>query len=173
MSVRLNVHCFAGRAGEECAKADGRELWVLGEMYEVAGLLEWLLKEGIDGTNFGAAYEFGLVPEGVDREGVLARCLSVMDKGEDIDSDEGTLRGVGKEAVKVLSLAHARQGVGKRMGWRHLRDSVRLVEKWVRNNGGLYGGRDVSGFREIMSELANDLLRMPLKALREVLGGCE
>jgi hypothetical protein len=173
MSVRLNVHCFAGRAGEECAKADGRELWVLGEMYEVTGLLEWLLKEGINGRNVCASYEFGLVPEGVDREGLLARCLSVMDKGEDIDLDEETLRGVGKEVVKVLSLVHARQGEGKRMGWRHVRDSVRLVEKWVGANGGLYGGGDVSGFREIMSELANDLLRMPLKALREMLDGCE
>jgi hypothetical protein len=160
-----------GRAGEECAKADGRELWVLGEMYEVAGMLEWLLKEGIDGSNVCAVYEFGLVPEGVDRERLLAKCLSIFGKGVRWPPGGAGLRGVGREAIKGLVLGHARQGGGKRMGWRHVRDSVHLLEEWVSVNGGLYGGGDVSGFREVMREL--DLLGMPLKALREVLGGCE
>ena len=52
---------MAGRGGRECAKADGRELWVLGELYEVAGMRDWLLDEGLQGGNFGAAYEFWLV----------------------------------------------------------------------------------------------------------------
>jgi len=33
---------LAGRAGEECDKADARELWVVVEMYEVAGIRELL-----------------------------------------------------------------------------------------------------------------------------------
>ena len=32
---------------EECAKADGRELWVLGEMYRVRGMREWLLEDKV------------------------------------------------------------------------------------------------------------------------------
>lgn len=33
---------LAGRAREECDKADARELWVVVEMYEVAGIRELL-----------------------------------------------------------------------------------------------------------------------------------
>ena len=54
----------AGRAGEECEKADGRELWVLAEMYNIAGVREWLQGESLDVGNFCAACEFGLLPEG-------------------------------------------------------------------------------------------------------------
>ena len=72
---------LAGRAGEECARADGRELWVLGEMYGVEGMLEWLLDKGIDGGNVMGAYEFGLVAEGVERGGIAARCVAVVEEG--------------------------------------------------------------------------------------------
>jgi len=161
-----------GRAGEECAKADGRELWVLGEMYEVAGMLEWLLEEGIDSSNVCAVYEFGLVPEGVDRQQVLARCRAIFGKGR-WPPDEAGMRGVGRGAIKGLVLAYARRAEFIVMGWRRVRDIVHVLEKWVSANGGLYGGGDVSGFREIIGELDLDKLRVPLEALREVLGGCE
>ena len=48
---------------------------MLGKIYKVAGLLEWLLNDGIDGSIACASYEFGILPEGVLREGLLARCV--------------------------------------------------------------------------------------------------
>ena len=129
----------AGRAGEECARADGRELWVLGEMYEVAGMREWLLEEAIDGSNVLGAYEFGMLGEGVDREGIVARCLGVAEEAG-WAFEEASLRGVGREAVEGLALERARQGGdGRRLGWRCVRDAVRVFECWTRANG----GRDV------------------------------
>jgi len=99
----------AGRAGEMCARADGRELWVLGEMYDVGSMREWLLDEGIDGSNLGASYEFGLVPEGVEREGIIESCLAVVQNGGLGVVDEAGMRGVGRETAKGLALARARQ----------------------------------------------------------------
>jgi len=156
-----------GRAGEECARADGRELWVLGEMYGVEGMLEWLLDKGIDGGNVMGAYEFGLVAEGVEREGIAARCVAVVEEGGGTVEEAG-LRGAGREAAKGLAVAVARRkGEGRRLGWRCTRDGYRLLEGWMRANG----ARDVCWFREAVGEL--DLMGMPLKALRDVVGGCE
>ena len=166
MTVRL-VICVAGRAGEECARADGRELWVLGEMYEVAGMREWLLEEAIDASNVFGAYEFGMLGEGVDREGIVARCLCVIEE-EGWAVDEGLFRGVGREAVEGLALARARQGVdGRRLGWRCVRDAVRVAEGWVRANGSV----DVGWYRGVVSSL--DYTGMPLDVFRDVVLGCE
>ena len=157
----------AGRAGEECARADGRELWVLGEMYEVAGMREWLLEEAIDSSNVLGAYEFGMLGEGVDREGIVARCLRVVEEGG-WAFDEASLRGVGREAVEGLALTRARQGVdGRRLGWRCVRDAVCAVECWTRANGGV----DVSWYRGLVSGL--DYTGMPLDVFRDVVVGCE
>ena len=160
---------LAGRAGEECARADGRELWVLGEMYGVEGMLEWLLEKGIDGGNVMGAYEFGLVAEGVERGGIAARCVAVVEEGG-WTVEEAGLRGAGREAAKGLAVAVARrkgEEEGRRLWWRCTRDGYRLLEGWMRANG----GRDVCWFREAVGEL--DLMGMPLKALRDVVGGCE
>eukprot|EP00285_Hemiselmis_virescens_P000341 CAMPEP_0173414430 /NCGR_PEP_ID=MMETSP1356-20130122/84323_1 /TAXON_ID=77927 ORGANISM="Hemiselmis virescens, Strain PCC157" /NCGR_SAMPLE_ID=MMETSP1356 /ASSEMBLY_ACC=CAM_ASM_000847 /LENGTH=105 /DNA_ID=CAMNT_0014376613 /DNA_START=2341 /DNA_END=2654 /DNA_ORIENTATION=- len=70
---------YLGRAGEECKEADGRELWLLAEMYGVGELQRWLL-EGIDDGNVCAAYEFGLIPEG-DRSELLKLCRTVAVRG--------------------------------------------------------------------------------------------
>ena len=165
---------LAGRGGEECAKADGRELWLLGEMYDVAGLREWLLSEGIDSSNVGAAYEFGLVAEGVEREGIGARCVEVVADAQvgSVVVEEAGLRGVGREAAKGLAVARASGGEGRRLGWRHVRGAYRMLEGWMRANGGAYGGGDVvSWFRGCVAELGLGV--MPLKALREVVEGSE
>ena len=150
---------LAGRAGEECARADGRELWVLGEMYGVEGMLEWLLDKGIDGGNVMGAYEFGLVPEGVERGGIAARCVAVVEEGGGTVEEAG-LRGAGREAVKGLAVAVARRKGDeekRRLGWRSTREGYRLLEGWMRASG----GRDVCWFREAVGEL--DLMGMPLK----------
>ena len=84
--------------------------------------------------------------------------------------DEAGLRGAGREAAKGLAVAVVRrkgEEEGRRLGWRCTRDGYRLLEGWMRANG----GRDVTGFREAVGEL--DLMGMPLKALRDVVGGCE
>ena len=164
----------AGRAGEECAKADGRELGLLGESSDVAGLRDWLLSEGIDSSNVGAAYEFGLVAEGVEREGIGARCFEVVTDGDfqSLEVFEAMLRGVRREAAKGLALACARHAKGQRLRWRYVRRAYRMLEGWMRANGGANAGRDkVSWFQESVCEL--DFGAMPLKALREVVEGSE
>ena len=121
----------------------------------------------------GAAYEFGLVAEGVEREGIGARCVEVVADGE-VGSvvEEAGLRGLGREAAKGLALACARHGKGQRLGWRYVRSAHRMLEGWMRANGGANAGRDkVSWFQESVCEL--DVGAMPLKALREVVEGSE
>src|SRR6056300_649918 len=162
-----DVSLMAGRAGEECARADGRELWVLGEMYEVAGMREWLLEEAIDASNVFGAYEFGMLGEGVDREGIVARCLRVAEEAG-WAFEEASLRGVGREAVEGLALERARQGGdGRRLGWRCVRGAVRVVEGWRRANGGV----DVSWYRGLVRGL--DYTGMPLDVFVDVVVGCE
>jgi len=135
---------------------------------------DWLLDEGIHGGNFGAAYEFWLVPEGVEREAIMAKCMSIMqpkdERGEEVEVDQAGLRGVGREAAKNLALARASQGEGRRGGWRCVRDGFRVLEAWVRANGGNNGWGNVSWIQEIVGEL--DLLRIPFNPLRDLLGGC-
>ena len=163
----------AGRGGRECAQADGRELWVLGEIYDMGSMREWLLREGVDESNFGAVCEFGLVPEGVNRLGLhlASRRVCVFGRPGHAGYKEG-LRGVGRDAVKIMAttLAEYGQEQGIRLGWRYVRRAVHLAELWVISNGGEFGGGDVSGFRDIVGGL--DLLEMPLKVLRDVFGGC-
>ncbi len=147
---------------------------MLGELYEVAGMRDWLLDEGIHGGNFGAAYEFWLVPEGVEREAIMAKCMSIIqpkdERGEEMEVDEAGLRGVGREAAKNLALARACQGEGRRGGWRDVRDGFRVLEAWVRANGGINGWGNEALLREVIGEL--DLLRIPFNPLRDLLGGC-
>ena len=158
----------SGRAGEECAKADGRELWILGEMYQVSGLREWLLGKGIGmGSLLGAA-GFGVMPEGLNREGILERCVDVVEEGGWV-VDDGVLRGARREAIKGLVVGAGRRGAGRRLGWRSVRDAFRMLDRWVDVNGGVMNGGDYAGFREIAGEL--DLLSMPLKVLCETIGG--
>lgn len=65
---------------------------------------------------------------------------------------------------------------GKLLGWRRVRDAFQTLEKWVKVNGGVCGGGDVIGFREIVGGL--DTTRMPSRVLRsvmrtwEVVDGC-
>ena len=140
---------------------------MLGEMYEVAGMREWLLEEAIDSSNVLGAYEFGMLGEGVDREGIVARCLCAVDEGG-WAFEEALLRGVGREAVEGLALARARQGVdGRRLGWRCVRDAVCLAECWMRANGGV----DVGWYRGLVRGL--DYTGMPLDVFRDVVVGCE
>jgi len=157
---------LAGRAGEECAKADGRELWLLGEMYEVAGLRNWLLKEGIQMGTLFAACEFGLVPEGVEREGILERCVGILEERYWV-VDDSVLRKAGRESVKELVVGASKQGAGTRLGWRYVRDAFFVLECWIKANGGACGGGDLAGFRAIVGEL--DLLSMPMRALQETM----
>jgi hypothetical protein len=111
----------------------------------------------------------------MERDGIAARCYEVVAGGEvgKVQVEEAGLRGVGREAAKGLALACARHGEGRRLGWRYVRDGLRLLEGWVRANGGAYGAGDryVSWFRESVLEL--DVCGMPLKALREVATGSE
>jgi len=162
------VICGAGRGGEECAKADGRELWLLGEMYEVAGLREWLLEEGIDGESVYSVYEFALVAEGVDREGLMEKCMDTMKTDGDLGMADGTLlRKVGRDAVKGLALTRARHGKWRRMEWKYVRDGFRMLEGWLKANGGAYDVGQLAWFRGMACEL--DIGCLPLKAMHSTI----
>ena len=84
-------------------------LWVPGKLYDIESTRDWLLDEGKDGSNFGTAHELGLVPEGVEREGITESSLAVEQNGGLGVVDEMGLRGVGRQAVRGLALARARQ----------------------------------------------------------------
>ena len=71
----------AGRPDEQCKDADGRELWVLAEMYELDDVRQWLVVDGIDPGNVCAAHAFGCVPLGNDREGIVLQCNAVATMG--------------------------------------------------------------------------------------------
>ena len=96
-----------GRAGEECAKADGRELWVLGQLYRVHDLLEWLLETGITKSNFGAPYVFGLVLSGDDRERILAKSLVALEQNGSRSLAGAGMQGVRKMAAEALKTSLA------------------------------------------------------------------
>src|SRR6056300_496925 len=104
----------------------------------------------------------------------MAKCMSIMQpkevEGGEMEVDEAGLQGVGREAAKNLALARASQGEGRRRGWRCVRDGFRVLEAWVRANGGINGWGNVSWIQEIVGEL--DLLRIPFNPLRDLLGGC-
>jgi hypothetical protein len=71
---------YRGERGEECGNADGRELWVLAEMYNVEGVRKWLAGEGINRGNVCAAYEFGQMSVGVERGEILKGCVAFVRK---------------------------------------------------------------------------------------------
>ena len=114
------------------------------------------------------------MPEGVERDGIMAKCMSICqpkkEGGGEMEVDEAGLRGVGREAAKNLALAYASQGEGRRRGWRYVRDGFRVLEAWVRANGGINGWGNVSWIQEIVCEL--DLLQIPFNPLRDLLGDC-
>jgi hypothetical protein len=65
---------YLGKAGKKCYDADGRELWVLAEMYRMASLKKWLLQAAIHARTVCATYEFALVPEGIERSPMIKSC---------------------------------------------------------------------------------------------------
>jgi hypothetical protein len=59
---------YMGKAGKACVTANGRELWILAEMYRMPALRTWLVGAGIYASSLCAVYEFAMVPEGVERK---------------------------------------------------------------------------------------------------------
>jgi hypothetical protein len=103
----------------------------------------------------------------VERGPVIERCNEVMqERGWAVD--EAFLEGLSKGVVREIVLAQSKRRGAERLGWRNVRAGFRLLEKWLKANGGACAGGDVSAFLEIAEEL--DLLAIPLKALRDMLG---
>jgi hypothetical protein len=94
------------------------------------------------------AYEFGLVAEGVDREGIAERCLEVIEESQLVlVLEETMMRRVEKEAVKRLALTRAKQGSdGRRLGWRCVRDVVHIKAPGVGQDKWCKGFKLASGF---------------------------
>jgi hypothetical protein len=49
-----------GCAGVQMAQADGRELWLLAERYQIKGIKEWLMDKGIDEDGLFAAAQYAM-----------------------------------------------------------------------------------------------------------------
>lgn len=118
----------AGRAGEECKMADGRELWVLAEMYEVQVAKNWLMHEGITKDNLIAVFQFSQLPQGY-RSDLASACTSFAMKGlQDVSND--TLTEIERETVKALVVALMRDLPVDGAGRRCVLDVFRFVERW-------------------------------------------
>jgi hypothetical protein len=126
---------YMGRAGVKCTSADGRELWILAEMYNIPSLRKWLLSQAVHEGSICAAYEFALVPEGVERGGMIVHCESwVMKHG--LGDLANVLRRVGLHVIKGLIRARLKGGCNGAMApgklqWRYLQDIYSFVERWV------------------------------------------
>lgn len=179
-----------GCGGEECSKSDGRELWILAEMYHLRGMMDWLLEEGIHAGTICAAWEFGLVPEGVERGILMEACWCYVANNGLGEVEEGGLRGAGLPVVRELLQARLFREMGKEVGWRGVREGcpfgleddnsetgkelgwlglkegVLFVIKWLMANGGMDGEHFAEGV-DVIQHL--DLGRMPLRARQGVL----
>jgi len=157
----------AGRAGEECEKADGRELWVLAEMYDVPGVREWLRGEGLDLGNLCAACEFGLVPEG-DRRELVEACEGIAKEGlRGVTGESGGLAGVGVAVMSRLLRAFGeREGTIKGRG--NIRAGFNFLNEWWKANRA--GGQGVEPSRADVDGLLGllDLSKLTTEVLRGV-----
>ena len=79
---------YVGRCGERVGAADGRELWVLAEAYQVWGLKEWLVKEGVWSMDSACqAMQYAKSAEG-SFEGLAGACLGRASWGLGEGSEE-------------------------------------------------------------------------------------
>jgi sugar lactone lactonase YvrE len=116
-------------------------------MYEVEGMKEWLLDDGIDEGNVFAAYEFGLVPEGYRGEitetcEYLAQRVFIDNTGAARFSSWNTVQveGVGANAVRGIVQVLV-SCLGKRWWTRHcVEQCVALFVWWWLCNAALCSG---------------------------------
>jgi hypothetical protein len=62
------------------AGADGREVWVLGEMFQIEGIKEWLMGEGLCMDNVCAALEYGVSGGTGGCEELVCACVGLVGK---------------------------------------------------------------------------------------------
>ena len=165
----------AGRAGEECAKADGRELWILGDMYQVEKIHDWLLDKCIDWGNIGAACEFGLTDEGsgesMSNATIEHGWIDVATARQNYEAvNKNGLRGVRRETATIL--VNAILTSDGRLPWQPAKGAARVLRAWMRANGGGRRKKDLSWFRQWMADLGPEMLKMPLQELRNFVEGC-
>ena len=159
--------CFAGRCGELCSKADGRELWLLSEMYNLQKLMEYLAGEGIHQDSVCAAYQFCLLPEGVERKPIRDHCIDFFSVVGLEGVGLGSLRLVGADVITLI--AHARiqdEEVGGHQ-WSGIKLGFQFVQTWVAENGNLW--QYVQQGREIVEGF--NLMKLPLEVLQDLLQG--
>jgi hypothetical protein len=122
---------YLGKAGKKCAAADGRQLWVLAEMYSVFSLRAWLIEQGINKWNVGAAYEFALVPEGVERIPMLKACEKWISQHGLSTLDEA-LRTTNAPVIKAMVSCwmSVEQPLDK-ITWQYVEDAFRFIDRWA------------------------------------------
>jgi hypothetical protein len=122
---------YLGYAGKYCREADGRQLWILSEMYDIQTLQRWLLEKGISNGSVCAACEFGLVPEGLQRTELLKVCQRWVER-HGLRTLRSVLITTGCAVVKTLSDAWTgMEQVSENLAWRYTRDAFNLIERWV------------------------------------------
>jgi hypothetical protein len=75
--------------------------------------------------------EFGLIPEGVERDAILEGCVSFARKGLE-GVQESSLLGVGVNVVR--GMVHAQ--LEKLLGGSYVREGFLFAERWLRANRG-------------------------------------
>mmetsp|Transcript_643 Transcript_643/g.1359 ORF Transcript_643/g.1359 Transcript_643/m.1359 type:complete len:600 (-) Transcript_643:6-1805(-) len=156
---------YTGRAGSESARADGRELWLLSELYTVRGIREWLLKDGITDSSIMAAFEFSQVPEG-ERSEIAAACKDHASHGI-TGIDETALRGVKLEAAVEVMKARVHADLAGAGVWRVVKEGFEFAERWWQANEPPLGPAVArEGGMKLVAEL--DLGRLPVKVIRAV-----
>jgi hypothetical protein len=124
------------------ASADGREVWMLADMYQTQSLKDWLMKEGIDDQALCAVMQYALQGRAGGLDVLMdacrakaATCLGSM--------PESLVQGVDAKMIMEIVAAHVRgdvfykdhegkddqAGVRIRAGQR-----VRLLQRWITAN---------------------------------------
>jgi hypothetical protein len=114
--------------------SDGRELWVLADLFQVDGIHDWLLDQGVTEDNVCAAAQYALetAPNGCGKtERLMDACRKVASYGL-ARVPEGSLCGVSATAAQQLIVAHRDNAfLGRACD---VTEELRFVDKWIRAN---------------------------------------
>jgi hypothetical protein len=154
---------YTQRFGVECSRSDGRELYILAEMYTLPSLQQYLVQHCINNDNLIEVCSFMLLDEGVDRNDVRNRCIAMVTATSLLSftmppyTDVATIQGMVRIRLKT-------RVVDERLTWKRTRDCYWFIESWARRYQQVTAGTEL-----VASEL--DLIVIPLKHLRAIING--
>lgn len=148
------------------AQADGREVWLLADLYGVKGIKRWLMSEGLAGHSVCAAAQYALEGDG-GVEGLLqacqvcaAQCLVLV--------SEDALRGVGSDAARAVLEGYLRAGGGAVEQRLRLLEGFRFIQRWAMASGcfGTGGEAERIDVQKLLGLI--DLSKLSSRALKEI-----